>query len=125
MDAKKLQNYKNKLLTLKNQILNGQLIKPTEELQTLSEDLAEEGDLANTIINQNVTVHLREQELNKLRFINEALERITDGTYGRCEDCDDEISESRLNNQPWTDVCLTHAEEREKKDARRRKIQLA
>ena len=125
MDAKKLQNYKNKLLTLKNQILNGQLIKPTEELQTLSEDLAEEGDLANTIINQNVTVHLREQELNKLRFINEALERITDGTYGRCEDCDEEIDESRLNNQPWTDVCLTHAEEREKKDARRKKIQLA
>jgi DnaK suppressor protein len=125
MDAKKLQFYKNKLLELKNQILNGKLLKPTEDLLTSSEDLAEEGDLANSIINQNVSVHLREQELSKLRYINEALENIANGTYGQCVDCDEEISESRLNNQPWTDVCLTHAEEREKKDARRKKIQLA
>ena len=57
---------------------------------------------------------MRDRELTKLRAIEEALMRIEDGTYGMCEDCEEEIGEKRLRNQPWTTLCITHAEERER-----------
>ena len=46
--------------------------------------------------------------------IDEALRRIEDGTYGRCEECDQPISLKRLKARPWSRLCLEHAEEAER-----------
>ena len=46
-----------------------------------------------------------------------ALEKISDGSYGHCEDCEEEISFKRLENQPWAELCITHAEEKEREES--------
>jgi DnaK suppressor protein len=61
---------------------------------------------------------MRQRELNKLKAIEAALERVEEGTYGHCEDCDDPIGSKRLENQPWTTLCITHAEEHEREQSR-------
>lgn len=114
MNKAELEKHKKGLLKLRTQILNGGILRSSEELQIATEDLADEGDVANSVINQEINFSMRHRELNKLRAIEEALERIEEGTYGHCQECDDEIKANRLANQPWTTLCITHAEERER-----------
>ena len=42
---------------------------------------------------------------NEVRAIEAALARLAHDAYGRCEKCDVEISEERLNILPYTTVC--------------------
>src|SRR3989338_1253610 len=114
MDKEKLLHFKNKLLRLKTSILNGGILTSTEDLHTSSDDLSDETDLATNIISQQVSFHIRDREIAKLRLIDMALERIEDCTYGTCEDCSEPITMKRLENQPWTELCIVHAEERER-----------
>ena len=46
--------------------------------------------------------------------INEALGRIEDGTYGRCEECGQEINYDRLEAVPYTSLCVTCRKEEDK-----------
>lgn len=41
----------------------------------------------------------------KLQNINEALKKIKEGNYGKCEKCEKEISENRLNLIPEAKTC--------------------
>lgn len=115
MTKKELQEFKDKLLMIKNTILNSGVLKSTEDLTVSTDDLPDEADLANNVINQQVTFNMRNRELQKLKNIEMALMRIEDGAYGMCDDCDEPISLKRLNNQPWAEMCITHAEEYERK----------
>jgi RNA polymerase-binding transcription factor DksA len=42
------------------------------------------------------------------RDINEALERIENGTYGKCEACGEEIDSERLEANPASKTCREH-----------------
>jgi RNA polymerase-binding protein DksA len=64
----------------------------------------------------------REMELNiasgeneRIRMIEEALERIEEGTYGKCVSCDSDISLERLKAVPYARLCIECARESEKK----------
>ncbi|MGK0368060.1 MAG: DnaK suppressor protein, partial [Thermoproteota archaeon] len=59
------------------------------------------------------------KELAKLRAVEFALMRIEDGSYGHCEECEEEIGAKRLQTQPWADLCIVHAEERERENKKR------
>jgi len=48
-----------------------------------------------------------EQNLEqRLRNINQALEKIKKGTYGKCENCKEPICEKRLEAIPEAELCL-------------------
>ena len=117
MDKKKLEYYKAMLLKHRQQILNGGLLNNSEDLHISEEDLSDETDLATSMINQQISCSIRDREIFKLRRIDQALERVQDGTYGHCDECDEEIGLKRLENQPWSELCIVHAEEKEREDA--------
>jgi DnaK suppressor protein len=52
---------------------------------------------------------LIEQAERHLVEIDAALERIDDGSYGRCEVCGDAIPDERLRARPTARTCITHA----------------
>lgn len=54
------------------------------------------------------------QRRTLLRVIDAALRRITEGTFGVCVTCGDEIEDRRLEALPWTQFCLQCQEEIEK-----------
>ncbi len=118
MDNKALQEYKDKLLHEKQEILNGGILTSQEDLTVSSDDLPDEADLATSVINQQVTFEMRQRQMTKLRSIEEALMRIEDGTFGFCEECEEPIGQKRLSNQPWSTLCIEHAEELERENAR-------
>ena len=47
-----------------------------------------------------------DRESNLLRNVMAALSRITDGSYGTCMHCEEEISTKRLNAVPWAPFCI-------------------
>lgn len=114
MNKKQVEELKENLLKMKQEIINGGQLTRTDDLHVQPEDLPDDADLASNIINQQVTFSMRNRELAKLRSIEEALDKIENGTYGYCEECDEPIGFKRLKNQPFTSLCITHAEEYER-----------
>lgn len=117
MDKKKTEHFKELLLKHRQQILNVGLLNKSEDLHVSEEDLSDETDLASSLIQQQLNCTIRDREYAKLRRIDAALEKIADGTYGHCEECDEEIGMKRLENQPWAELCITHAEEKEREES--------
>lgn len=117
MDKKKLDHYKELLLKHRQQILNVGLLNKSEDLHVATEDLSDETDLATSLIQQQLNCTIRDREYAKLRKIDWALEKINDGSYGHCEECEEEIGMKRLENQPWAELCIAHAEEREREES--------
>ena len=57
---------------------------------------------------------LEEQEWVKLKQVEAALKKVEDGEYGICEQCEQEILETRLEIMPYTEFCIQCLSEIEK-----------
>jgi DnaK suppressor protein len=47
-----------------------------------------------------------DREFNQLRDARAALRRIQEGTFGTCQECDEEIHPKRLAAVPWATFCI-------------------
>lgn len=121
MTIEQMEELKARLIQMKEDILNSGVLNRNDDLKVEAEDLPDEADLANNVINQQVSFNMRQRELVKLKNIDQALARIEEGTYGFCEECDEPIGHKRLKNRPFTTLCITHAEEREREQQRFRR----
>ena len=75
------------------------------------------GDQASAEIDRNFMLKLKGRERKLLAKIDEAIEKIDNGTYGICESCGEEINLKRLEARPVTTMCIeckTEQEEEEK-----------
>jgi RNA polymerase-binding protein DksA len=77
-----------------------------EESGNLSNMPMHMADLASDNFEQEVAIGLLETEEQRLEEIAAALERIDNGTFGRCQECGKEISETRLQAIPYTRLCI-------------------
>lgn len=119
MKDEKLQHFKQKLLQAKTKIMNSGIMNDFADLHIQSDDLADEADLANSTINQQITFSIRDKEMSKLKRIDAALARVEEGTYGYCIESGDEIEHKRLETQPWAEYCIEVAEEKERESSQR------
>ena len=71
-------------------------------------------DLGTDAFEQENTLNLLQNEEQVLAAIAAALERIDQGTYGRCEECNTEIPEARLRALPYARYCVECARKLEK-----------
>jgi DnaK suppressor protein len=78
-------------------------------------------DLASEERDREINFILSDRERVKLKQIDDALERMDEGTYGVCESCGLEIAEERLEAMPFSRLCrdCQQDEEREAKSQRR------
>lgn len=63
-------------------------------------------DVGSDNYEQEFTLSLLENEEETLDQIEAALERIEDGVYGSCVECDGRVSKARLNAIPYTPFCI-------------------
>ena len=81
------------------------------KLGEIDEDLKEHGteadfeERATEIAGDEVLEGLGVQGLREAQQIKAALQRIDDGSYGFCVQCDNEIPEKRLELLPHTPLC--------------------
>jgi DnaK suppressor protein len=70
-------------------------------------------ELGSDNFEQEFTLGLMEADEGTLSSIDHALERIQDGSFGKCIQCEGAISKARLNAIPYTPVCIKCAEMQE------------
>jgi RNA polymerase-binding protein DksA len=63
-------------------------------------------DTATVTYDRELDYTLEENSEHMLAEIDAALQRIDDGTYGRCTNCDKEIAPARLEARPWATLCI-------------------
>ena len=74
-------------------------------------------ELGSDNFEQEFTLGLMEADEGTLDHIDSALDRIQDGTFGKCVQCEGVISKARLNAIPYTPVCIKCAELQENNGA--------
>jgi len=71
-----------------------------------AENFPDPTDRASLESNRNFTLRIRDRERKLIVKINEALARIDDGTFGKCEECGESIGIERLKARPVTTACI-------------------
>jgi DnaK suppressor protein len=109
-----LKSAREKLLQMRREVLR----EMNDDLRQGREGHKEEGmdayDLASEERDREINFILTDREREKVQSIQEALERIDEGTYGICESCEAEIAEGRLSALPFTRMCVACQAEHEK-----------
>ena len=107
-----------------NRLQQKLVARRAELLRSLREELADlagpgefgqadSADAAFDCYADEVSSHLAELESAELAKIEEALQRIKEGRYGRCEICGGRIPAARLNALPFTSTCVRCQREEE------------
>ncbi|MGD0283221.1 MAG: RNA polymerase-binding protein DksA [Dissulfurispiraceae bacterium] len=112
---KKLKEIRKKLNRQREELLSDAGIA----LNALPDETTfpELGDQASAEIDRNFMLKLKGRERKLLKKIDDAIEKIDNGTYGICEACGEEINIRRLEARPVTTMCIeckTEQEEEEK-----------
>jgi DnaK suppressor protein len=104
MGPSDLQRYKRLLLEKRGELSSalGEAQSRVPAAGGLEGDLVEQ---ANADAEAELQIHLHKSDGRLLRAIEEALARISQGTYGVCVVCTRRISKARLEAVPWTHLC--------------------
>ncbi len=120
---KKITAVRKTLLGMKEKLLAEGLGKPLPEDLAQPSDVGDEGDRADIERTHEVAILLSERDKEKLLAIEEALEKIQDGTYGICKECGDEISPKRLKAMPLAKLCVPCQSRLEKEKAHQKFVE--
>lgn len=83
------------------------------ENRDLVESVPDESDQALMNMERERDLSLMEMRNRQREMIDSALVRLEEGRYGRCEDCEGDISEKRLKVVPFARRCLRCQEKQE------------
>lgn len=108
MDAKRKKELKEMLVEMKNQKIS-EITQNKADMESADNFQHDAGDFADTATNiYEKELHLDLTEKNKqlLIDIEDALSRIDNGNYGKCEKCSADISLERLKALPFAKKCI-------------------
>jgi DnaK suppressor protein len=122
MSARNLDRYRHRLEELRTRMegnvasLIDQALQPAggEQSGGISNAPLHLADLGTQTQNQHLALGLLQNERQELRDIDAALQRLEDGTYGRCRACGQPIPAGRLEAMPQASRCVPCAEKEEK-----------
>ncbi len=117
MEKERLE-YFRQILLQRLQALLEEAGKTVDDLNEAKVRFPDPTDGASAEFDRDFLLRIRDRERKLIKKVQEALERIENGTYGICESCGAEISEKRLMARPVTTLCIkckTRQEEEEKR----------
>jgi DnaK suppressor protein len=107
----KMKKNKSKQLEVLLQKIRTEIVGDVEKAnqndkEIEAEHMADISDDAARSYDRKLQGDLEEQEWNKLKQVEAALEKIAQGKYGTCEQCEKEIPEARLEIMPYAEFCI-------------------
>lgn len=105
MRKRELETFR-KLLHERRQELMTEASRTVDGMGETREQFPDPTDRASLEGNRNLMLRIRDRERKLISKIDEALGRIDDGSYGKCEECDQEIGLERLRARPVTTLCI-------------------
>lgn len=101
-----------KILEAKRRILSGDVSHMEDEAlnktgqEQASQDISNFADLGSDNFEQEFTIGLIENEAEALAEIENALQKMGEGTFGLCEGCGKKIAKIRLRAIPYARLCI-------------------
>src|SRR5215510_10000088 len=99
MDKQKLEYFRNLLLEQRRQATEGLLNDRATALEG-DDGVEDSGEMSELDLNRSTALDLASRQTHPIEEINEALQRIEDGTYGQCVRCGKPLDEERLKAMP-------------------------
>ena len=113
MDKKRLEYYKKKLLTRREE-LTKTIARTQEEGRTADEDpTVDLADKAANSYTKEFLFGMTNTDRTILNMIDAALKRIQADEYGVCANCQEELQQKRLEAVPWAKHCIACQEKME------------
>jgi len=111
---KELNVFKKELLKEKTVLLQGISTKMKGAPKTGDPEGGDVCDIASSDREREFRLRLSERGREKLKEIEEALERIEDGSFGLCDRCGCKIPKGRLKVMPFSTTCVACKSKQEK-----------
>jgi DnaK suppressor protein len=107
MDKKRLEYYKKKLTTRREELMK--TIARTEEEGRQADDdpTVDLADKAANSYTKEFLFGMTNSDRTILNMIDEALKRIRTNEYGSCLTCQEEMQQKRLEAVPWAKNCIS------------------
>jgi DnaK suppressor protein len=107
MDKKRLDYYKKKLMTRREELMK--TIARTEEEGRQADDdpTVDLADKAANSYTKEFLFGMTNTDRTILNMIDEALKRIKANEYGLCANCQEEMQQKRLEAVPWAKNCIS------------------
>ena len=117
MEKKKVKHFQSVLQEIRIEIVGGVEKSQNNGKNDESEHMPDISDDAARAYDRKLQGDLEEQEWNKLKQVEAALEKVENGEYGICDQCEKKIPEARLKIIPYTEFCTQCLSEIEKKSS--------
>ena len=95
-----IEGFRRALLDMREKLLAGISESPVPEALVTQSDIGDIIDQAGDERDRELSLLLSGRDKEKLLAINEALEKLKEGTYGVCEECGERIGIGRLKVMP-------------------------
>jgi DnaK suppressor protein len=113
MDKKRLDYYKKKLLTRREELMKT-IARTQEEGRTADDDpTVDLADKAANSYTKEFLFGMTNTDRSALNLIDAALKRIQSEDYGVCAHCQEEMQQKRLEAVPWAKHCISCQEKME------------
>jgi DnaK suppressor protein len=109
-----MADLRQQLLDMKTKLLEEMELESKAEREGNKDEGLDTYDLASEERDREINFILSDRERSKARNIDDALERMEEGTYGVCDACGLEIAEERLTAMPFTRLCRDCQQEQER-----------
>ena len=106
MDKKKTEGYRKQLL-LKQEELRRLVARADHDGREADEEVTQDvADRAANSYTKEFLFHQSNDNRRVLQLVQEALERVENGTYGFCVACQERVQQRRLEAVPWARHCI-------------------
>ncbi len=113
MDKKQIELYKKRLLERKLQLLDA-VSKTEQDGRAADEEAAQDiADKATSSYTKEFLFKKSNDDRFVLQLVQEALDRLEDGAFGKCVSCGGEMQQKRLEAVPWARHCIGCQEKQE------------
>lgn len=113
MDKKKVDGYRKRLLAKQEELLKVVSKSEQDGREADEEGTQDVADKAANAYTKEFLFHQSDDNRRTLQLVNEALERLKNGSYGLCLACHEEMQAKRLEAVPWARHCLECQEKQE------------
>jgi len=116
MNKKDLEYFRKVLEDLKLEVLKEIQEQEEESIDATENHLPDSNDIASVHYEQTFKIRMVDRSRKYLKKIDKTLLKIDDGTYGICEECDNDITHERLKARPVANLCIECKVEIEKEE---------
>ena len=116
MNDKQLAYFKQKLLDWRTELMDESQETLNHLRDVSNQDVGDEVDRASRESDHTLELRTRDRYRKLQKKIDQALNRIDDGSYGYCDDTGEEIGIKRLDVRPVATLTLEAQERRESKE---------